>query len=98
MTVNMMIGQFFALVASTLYLWVFLYIIHNAVIRMTPLKSRISKALIATGFLMFSGTLFTWMGANGYGSSTHVLPSHVLVFAYTWGDYFFGTWQDRTNG
>lgn len=33
------VSSFFALAASIAYLMIFLFIIHNAVIRLTPLKS-----------------------------------------------------------
>lgn len=87
------VSIFFALVASIAYLMIFLFIIHNAVIRLTPLKTPLSKALIATGFLACTGALYTWMGHVGYGSSTYVLPSHLFVLVITWGEFFMGNRQ-----
>jgi len=84
------VSSFFALAASIAYLMIFLFIIHNAVIRLTPLKSPLSKALIATGFLACTAVLYTWMGSVGYGASTYVLPSHLFVLAVTWSEFLLG--------
>lgn len=88
MNVAQILSPIFALAASILYLLIFLFIIHNAVIRLTPYKSRLSKAVIATGFLAFTGALYTWMAYAGYGASTYVLPSHLFVLGLTWAEFY----------
>ncbi len=92
------ISQFFALVASVLYLMIFLFIIHNVIIRTTRYNSRLSKAVIATGFLVFTAVLYTIMGYYGFGEPTFVLPSHLFVLGLTWAEYYRVGKQDENNG
>lgn len=98
MSATYIIGQVFGLLASILYIWIFLFIVHNVVIRLTPYKSQLSKAVISTAFLVFTGTLYTWMGTVGFGSSKFVLPSHLFVLGLTWSEYYRGTKANRSNG
>lgn len=97
MSVSFIVSQVFGLLASVLYLWIFLFILHNALIRLTRFKSRLSKAVSSTLFLLFTGTLFTWMASVGFGSSNFVLPSHLFLLGLNWAEYFMGTKQDQSS-
>lgn len=97
MSVSFIAGQIFGLLASIMYLWIFLFILHNALIRLTRFKSRLSKAVSSTLFLLFTGTLFTWMGSVGFGSSAYVLPSHLFLLALNWTEYFRSAKEDQSS-
>lgn len=97
MTLTLIASQIFGLIASIVYLLIFLFIVHNVVIRVTPYRSRRSKAVIATGFLLFTGALYTWMGAKGFGTTAYILPSHLFALALVWSDYF-RSGKEQSNG
>lgn len=81
------LSQFFAIIASIAYLMLFVFVVQNAVIRLTPYKGPLAKIVSATVFLAFTGVLYTWMGRNGFGSNANVLPSHAFVLAYHWLEF-----------
>jgi len=98
MSVNFIVSQFFGLLASIVYLWIFLFIFHNALIRLTRFKSLKSKAVSNTIFIVFTGSLYTFMGTMGFGSNTFVLPSHLFLLGLTWAEYFRDTREVKNNG
>lgn len=97
MSISFIVSQVFGLLASILYLWIFLFILHNVLIRLTRFKSRLSKAVSSTLFICFTGTLFIWMGSIGFGSSKFVLPSHLFLLGMTWMEYYQGNKLDQSN-
>jgi len=97
MSINFIVSQFFGLLASIMYLWIFLFILHNSLIRLTRFKSRRSKAVSSTLFLLFTAILFTWLGTIGFGSSNFVLPSHLFLLGTTWAEFYNGNRQDQKN-
>ena len=98
MTITYAVSQFFGLAACILYLLIFLFFFHNAMIRLTRFKSKLSKAVSCTAFILFTGTLYTWMGYAGYGSSAFVAPSHVFVLGLIWAEYYRETKMARSKG
>lgn len=97
MSISFIVSQVFGLLASILYLRIFLFIIHNVMIRLTPYKSRLSKAVSSTIFLVFTCTLYLWLGTRGFGSSQFVLPSHVFLLGLMWAEYYQETKKDQLN-
>lgn len=98
MSANFIVGQFFGLLASIFYLWIFLFVVHNAIIRLTPYNTRRSKAISSTAFLLFTGLLFSGMAFVQSTPNPFILPSHLFLLGATWAEYYQGNKLDRSNG